>query len=71
MFSAMKNQEKINMINDLLEKNPDLIPKLQEAKDEDPMSFNRSIMNFDTNAVRLDLLEKLAEGKKLTWYDWM
>jgi hypothetical protein len=71
MFSAMKNQEKINMINDLLEKNPDLIPKLQEAKDEDPMSFNSSIMNFDTNAVRLDLLEKLAEGKKLTWYDWM
>lgn len=67
----MKNQEKINMINDLLEKNPDLIPKLQEAKDEDPMSFNSSIMNFDTNAVRLDLLEKLAEGKKLTWYDWM
>ena len=59
------------MINDLLEKNPDLIPKLQEAKDEDPMSFNSSIMNFDTNAVRLDLLEKLAEGKKLTWYDWM
>ena len=71
MFSAMKNQEKINMINDLLEKNPDLIPKLQEFKDEDPMSFNSSIMNFDTNAVRLDLLEKLAEGKKLTWYDWM
>jgi hypothetical protein len=71
MFSAMKNQEKINMINDLLEKNPDLIPKLQEFKDEDPMSFNSSIVNFDTNAVRLDLLEKLAEGKKLTWYDWM
>lgn len=71
MFSAMKNQEKINMINDLLEKNPDLIPKLQEFKDEDPMSFNSSIMNFDTNAVRLDLLEKLSEGKKLTWYDWM
>ena len=59
------------MINDLLEKNPDLIPKLQEFKDEDPMSFNSSIMNFDTNAVRLDLLEKLSEGKKLTWYDWM
>ncbi len=59
------------MINDLLEKNPDLIPKLQEFKDEDPMSFNSSIVNFDTNAVRLDLLEKLAEGKKLTWYDWM
>jgi hypothetical protein len=71
MFSAMKNQKKIDAINEILKDRPDLLEKLAEFKETDPLAFNSSVINFDTNAVSVELLEKLAEGKKLTWYDWM
>jgi hypothetical protein len=71
LFSAMKNQKKIDLVNKILEENPELIPKLEEFKNSDPLAFNSSVVNFDTNVVTLDLLEKLASGKRLTWYDWM
>lgn len=71
LFSAMKNQKKIDLANKILEENPELIPNLEEFKYSDPLAFNSSVVNFDTNAVTLDLLKKLASGKRLTWYDWM
>ncbi len=71
LFSAMKNQKKIDLVNKILEENPELIPNLEEFKSSDPLAFKSSVVNFDTNAVTLDLLEKLASGKRLTWYDWM
>jgi hypothetical protein len=71
LFSAMKNQKKIDLVNKILEENPELIPNLEEFKSSDPLAFNSSVVNFDTNAVTLDLLKKLASGKRLTWYDWM
>jgi hypothetical protein len=65
------DQQSMKIITDILNQNPDLLPKIEKFKQENPNSFNSSVSNFNSNHVDIRHLQKLADGKSLTWYDWM
>jgi hypothetical protein len=71
LFSAVTDQQSMKIITDILNQNPDLLPKIEKFKQENPNSFNSSVSNFNSNHVDIRHLQKLADGKSLTWYDWM
>ena len=71
LFSAVNNPEKHKEIMDIINQNPDLLPKLEKFKQENPKVFDSSVGNFNTNSVNIRHIQKLADGKALTWYDWM
>lgn len=71
LFSAVTNPANLQDIMDLLAQNPELLPNIEKFKQENAKSFDSSVRNFNSNSVELRHLMKLAQGKPLTFYDWM
>jgi hypothetical protein len=71
LFSAVTDPAKHQEVMNLIAQNPDLLTKLEKFKQENAKSFDSSVRNFNTNSIELRHLMKLAEGKPLTFYDWM
>lgn len=71
LFSAITNPAKHKEVMDIINQHPDLLPKLEKLKQENPKMFDSSVSNFNSNSVNIRHIQKLADGKPLTWYDWM
>ena len=71
LFSAITNPAKHKEVMDIVNQHPDLLPKLEKFKQENPKVFDSSVSNFNSNSVNIRHIQKLADGKPLTWYDWM
>lgn len=71
VFSVVSNPAKLKEIEDILTQHPDLLPKIAKLKSANQQSFDKSVDNFNRNSVNIRHLQTLANGRLLTWTDWM
>ena len=71
LLSTLKNEINKEKITKILQDNPEWIEGLKKFKEEDTKNYLSSLGNFESNSVSNHLIQKMAQGKFIGYYDFM
>ena len=71
LLSTLKNETNKEKITKILQDNPEWIEGLKKFKEEDTKNYLSSLGNFESNGVSNHLIQKMAQGKFIGYYDFM